>query len=1127
MKNLLKFYTLLLFLSPVLVQAQLIDNFTDGDFTNGITWSGNDADWTVVSGQLRSNGPAVTTTTIYLSTPSTAAMGAQWEFYVNPTCATSSGNYMIVTLMSDQANITGSYNGYYVMIGNTADEISLYRKDGASATMIIDGANGSVASSSNNPFRIKVIRTLAGAWTLERDNTGTGSNYFLEGTVTDNTYTSSSFFGVQATYSAANNQKYFFDDLYAGPIIVDVSPPVISSITITGSNSIDVDFNENVELNSSQTVGNYLVNNGIGNPSTAIRDGSDLSLVHLTFGSAFTPLLQNTITINNVEDLFSNAINNAQSNFTYVVFSTAGWRDVVINEIFADPSPSVGLPAFEFIEIHNRSTAVFNLAGWSFSDGSSSATLPSHTLLPGEFVILCPSGALASFSPFGTSIGLSNFPSLNNTGDNLFLLNGSGALIDQVNYSDTWYQNSVKAQGGWTLELINPTLECSGSSNWIASNDNSGGTPGTQNSVYSNAPDITAPDAISVTIVNNGELIIGFNENMDSLSLVNATWTISGLSIADIEPIAPEFMNVRLLVSPAIDSTTAYTLIVSGAQDCSGNSMVNDTLQFAIGRQAQVFEVVIHEIYANPNGSSQLPEYEFVELRNVTNSVLRITGYKFSDATSTVTLPSIVLFPQEKIILVANANVAQFSSLGRTIGLSSLPSLNNSSDVLTLKKADGTIIHTVAYFDTWYGDDTKKNGGWTLEMIDPLNPCNENNNWRASNDPSGGTPGRENSVHAANPDLTAPVPSLVEVLSPTTIAVTFSERMDSLSMLTGNFTITNGINVIAQSVNGDRNVVLTVAPSLIPQTIYYLTAGLSTDCSGNTVASTPVKFAIPDFPQAGDLIINEVLFNPRGSGVDFVEIYNRSDRFITLKDWKIANGQNDTVSNIKTITTTNTLIYPSEYFALTTNPANIISEYPLSATDRLFTVASMPSFNNDAGRVFLITPLNSISDDFSYTDDMHFPLLNSDDGVSLERVDFFRPTSDNTNWHSAAETVGFATPGYKNSQLQPGEVGNTLSVAPKTFSPDNDGYNDVVNISYKFDQAGYTGNITIFDAQGRIVRLLMRNDLLSSEGTISWDGINERREKANTGVYVVYMEVFDLSGNSKHYKTAVVLAMRF
>ncbi|HAA00181.1 MAG TPA: hypothetical protein DCD96_00910, partial [Flavobacteriales bacterium] len=192
-----------------------------------------------------------------------------------------------------------------------------------------------------------------------------------------------------------------------------------------------------------------------------------------------------------------------------------------------------------------------------------------------------------------------------------------------------------------------------------------------------------------------------------------------------------------------------------------------------------------------------------------------------------------------------------------------------------------------------------------------------------------------------------------------------------------------------------------------------------------------------------------------------------------------------------------------------------------------FSFPIFPSFNNDAGRVFLITPLNSISDDFSYTDDMHFPLLNSDDGVSLERVDFFRPTSDNTNWHSAAETVGFATPGYKNSQLQPGEVGNTLSVAPKTFSPDNDGYNDVVNISYKFDQAGYTGNITIFDAQGRIVRLLMRNDLLSSEGTISWDGINERREKANTGVYVVYMEVFDLSGNSKHYKTAVVLAMRF
>ena len=38
---------------------------------------------------------------------------------------------------------------------------------------------------------------------------------------------------------------------------------------------------------------------------------------------------------------------------------------------FFDPSPSVGLPDEEFIEVYNKSNKIFNLDGWLIGDASS------------------------------------------------------------------------------------------------------------------------------------------------------------------------------------------------------------------------------------------------------------------------------------------------------------------------------------------------------------------------------------------------------------------------------------------------------------------------------------------------------------------------------------------------------------------------------------------------------------------------------------------------------------------------------------------------------------------------------------------------------------------------------------
>ena len=194
-RNFFSCFSLLIFIS-VISNAQLTENFNDGDFTNNPVWSGNTSDFIVNSSlQLQSNNTVVNSN-YFLSTPNTLATTAQWEMYIQIAFNPSSANYIDVYLTSSASDLTLDTNtGYFVRIGNTDDEISLYRKDaGGITTKIIDGADG-VLNNSNNVIKIKVTRDAGNQWILPRDISGTGDTYFSEGSVTDATYTSSSFFG--------------------------------------------------------------------------------------------------------------------------------------------------------------------------------------------------------------------------------------------------------------------------------------------------------------------------------------------------------------------------------------------------------------------------------------------------------------------------------------------------------------------------------------------------------------------------------------------------------------------------------------------------------------------------------------------------------------------------------------------------------------------------------------------------------------------------------------------------------------------------------------------------------------------------------------------------------------------
>jgi hypothetical protein len=301
-----------------------------------------------------------------------------------------------------------------------------------------------------------------------------------------------------------------------------------------------------------------------------------------------------------------------------------------------------------------------------------------------------------------------------------------------------------------------------------------------------------------------------------------------------------------------------------------------------------------------------------------------------------------------------------------------------------------------------------------------------------------------------------------------------------------------------------------------------------TDCKGNAIGSkNTARFGIAQDAGTLDIVINEVLYNPKPDGVDFVELYNRSQKIIDLSHVYIANRSNGVISSIQQVSAESILLFPQDYTVLTSNPAAVKNQYITTNPDAFITVNSMPSFSDDAGYVIILNGQGSIADEVDYSDKWQFPLISNTEGVSLERINYDGPTVQ-SNFHSAATSVGYGTPGYKNSQYRLNEdAPGLITVTPNVFSPDNDATDDFATINYSFPSPGYVANITIFDALGRVVRYLEKNALNGIKGYYRWDGLDDKNRKLPQGIYIIYTEIFNTAGKKKQFKNTIVLARKY
>ncbi|ALI99420.1 lamin tail domain-containing protein [Rufibacter tibetensis] len=838
------------------LQAQIQESFSDGDFTQRPVWAGDTDHFRVNTiGQLQSNGPTATGSTLHLATTNTLATNTQWEFYAQLAFATSSGNYAEVHLISDQPDLKGALRGYFVRMGGTEDDISLYRKDGASATKIIDGPDKALVSSDTKLW-IRVTRTATHDWTLEVDLTGTRQKYEVLGRSQDARYTTTRYAGVLFRYSQANAQRFYFDDF----TVKQIGGLSLLNSVATNARTVELTFSAPVSQIEATNTSYYRVNERLL-PANAEWQATSPQKVRLQFNEDLETG-RNYLEVLRMIDAEGNAAQNLTITFAYTPTALPG--DVRLTEIYADVNPLQDLPAAEFIEIYNRSNKTFNLAGWKYSDATASAgVFPDYLLRPGAYLIICAARDTILYKSFGPVLGLATFPSLNDSGDDVELFDANGQLIDLVRYSNSWYRETAKKEGGWSLELLNVNSACVGGSQWKASESPMGGTPGKVNSVQ--VVDKEAPVLQQIAATTATTILLQFNEPLDSAEALQLNrYIISpGMAVQQVR-VAGSLTEVELILTTPLRENERYAVTVQGLKDCSGN----------------------------------------------------------------------------------------------------------------------------------------------------------------------------------------------------------------------------------------------VTP---------------------TVQKTVV---MPAAPKQGEVVINEILFNPRTGGVDFVEVVNRSSNHLNLQNWKLANRSAGAVANSRNVSAQSLVLAPGGYLVFTSDPEILLREYPSGHPERFVQMGSMPSFPDEAGNVVLLLPNQEIMDEVAYQSKQHFKLISDAEGVSLERITLAGPSAPE-NFHSAATTVK-ATPGYENSQSQ--EIvasARKLSMHPKTITPDGDGVDDALLLRFRMAQPGYVAHVTIYDTHGRPIRKLSNNTLLGAENVLQWDGLTDAGTKAAIGYYIVLVELFNLQGQKEVLKETAVVGGRF
>ena len=723
--------------APGSLSAQRLVEPFEGGFSPGLNWQGDLDAFQSTLGELQLNdtrpsAPGRARVWVSANTQDSACyqLTARLEF------SPSTSNRATWWLDADQGLDQPNVQGHYLRLGGISgadDAYQLFYANGMSDVLVLETSPGSAASDP-------VDGTLVVC--------GDGTQWALDVTFADGSDErvvgdspappNGVFTGFDLEYTSSRSDAFFFDDLVVGPLFVDVTAPQLVLAEAVDERTIRLVASEPLAA-TNQSPSLYVVS---GNSITQVElDGATLIL---TLANELPDGQDVDVTVQRFVDLAGNASSPITTQVRYDAPRQLEAYAVVFSEIMADPSPPLGLPEVEYLELSNRSGAPIMLRNLRLATSRDTVRLPD-VQLPAEALIALAADDVGD-SRFTT---FADLPALVNSGMTLTLIADDGSVLDQVAYTPDWHDSS-KDDGGYSLERIDLARAClTGAINWGSSVALSGGTPGAANSIA----DVRTLDSLSIQraeILDGSTVLIVTNARLDQPA---TSFSLSSGSIAGVELGATPGSYLLRLTEPLTLGQLTELSLAPDAQACGTTTQISRAaISLGLADAAQVGDWELNEIMYDPLSG----DGRYLELVNVSDRLLSASELNIAvlDADGLVDQ---LLEPEQEIVVPPGGFVvysddavrlqARYPSARSTAVVpSDVPTLSDEDCLQLFDPVTETIFWTVCYSEDWHNRAYANTDGVSLERISLARSANDPDNWTSAASTVGfGTPTLPNS----------------------------------------------------------------------------------------------------------------------------------------------------------------------------------------------------------------------------------------------------------------------------------------------------------------------------------------------------------------------------------------------